>query len=412
MSSAPPTAQRHVAFIPLRKNELIDLLCTDPDLPEEQRAGFRTFCRLVVRQFHQQFYDHGDRLKDAYAPFNPDADTQSLRTVNAEERQQRLGQFFDEITAMMERANFVRLGQAEIDAALKSSSAWGINMEVDLSVFERFEIFARGSVTGKRSLPSWWPWGKAVEKEVPVFQRLVLVMKLQRHKRLGPTADTENLHIKVFKDIPRMDLEMLIPGARVRLRPLDRGMISFPLLAGVLITMWTFIKPLILAALLGLGAEAAADALGLRRPEAIGVASFWFGLAVAAFLSSYRTYIGYVHKKTSYSLQLAESLYYQNIVNNAGGLTWLMDEVEEQECREAILAYFFLWLRAGQGGWTQEELDRRIEEYLRRRAGVDTDFEVDDAVAKVERLGVVERVGDRYRAKPIAEALGLLGPSV
>jgi hypothetical protein len=280
---------------------------------------------------------------------------------------------------------------------------------VDLNVFERFEVFARGSINGKRTQSSWWPWGKPIEKEVPIFQRLVLVMKLKPHKRLGPTADTDNIHIKVFKDIPRMDLEMLIPGARVRLTPWDRGLISFPLITGVLITMWTFLKPILLALLMGAGARELAESLGLTKPERAGLLAFWFGLAVAAFVSSYRTYIGYIHKKTTYSLQLAESLYYQNIVNNAGGLTWLIDEVEEQECREAILAYYFLSLHAGSNGWTREELDRRIEEYLKQRAGVDTDFEVEDALAKVERLGVVEQVGERYRARPLSEALELLG---
>ncbi len=414
MSNAPPTAQHHVAFIPLRKNELIDLLCDDPALPDDQRAGFRTFCRLLVRHFRQFYSDHGDRLKDTYAPFNPDADTQALGGLSADERQQRLGQFFDEVTWMMRRANFVRLDQEALDQALGRVSEWGVNMEVDLGVFERFEFFGRGEIMGKRSLPSWLPWGKPVEKEVPIYQRLVLVMKLRPHPRLGPSADTDSILIKVFKDIPRADLEMLVPGARVRLTPLDRGLVSFPLLTGVAITMWAFLKPVILALLAGYISKELAQSLGADEPQqhGAGFAGFWFGLATVAFMYSYRTWSGYVFKKTAYSLRLTESLYYQNLVNNAGGLTWLVDEVEEQECREAILAYFFLWREGGEAGWTKQRLDRRIEEYLRQRAGVDTDFEVEDALAKVERLGVVERVGDGYRAKPLAEALPLLGPAL
>jgi hypothetical protein len=410
MTTTPPLGPRHTAFIPLRKNELIDLLCTDPAVAPEQRDGFRTFCHDLVRCFHQQYSSHGDRLKDTYAPFNPDADTQTLQALTPEQRQQRLDQFFDEIGWMMERANFVRLGPKELDEALASASAWGINMEVDLNVFERFAIFARGDIMGKRLRRRWRLGARPVEQEVPIYQRLVLVMKLRPHRRLGPDADTESIHIKVFKDIPKMDLEMLLPGARPRFTRIDQGMITFPLATGMLITMWTFLKPLLVPLLAGYLSRELAEVLGAGEAgqRGAGYAGAWFGLAVVAFAYTYRSYFNYVHRKTSYSLRLTESLYYQNLVNNAGGLTWLVDEVEEQECREALLAYFVLWRHAGPTGSTPAELDRGIEEYLRQQAGVDTDFEVADALAKVERLGVVEKVGDRYRARPLEEALARL----
>lgn len=56
-----------------------------------------------------------------------------------------------------------------------------------------------------------------------------------------------------------------------------------------------------------------------------------------------RSFYGYLNTKQKYQLNLTESLYYQNLDNNAGVLFRLLDEAEEQEAREAMLAYFFLW---------------------------------------------------------------------
>ena len=135
------------------------------------------------------------------------------------------------------------------------------------------------------------------------------------------------------------------------------------------------------------------------------------GIVVASlgvFGYGYRQYQGYQKTKQSYNLKLTQSLYYQNLENNAGVLYRLLDDAEEQECREAILAYFVLWGHAGGAGLTGGDLDDRVEQFLERHAGVKVDFEVGDAVAKLERLRIVERLGDRYRARPLAQALQVL----
>ena len=36
--------------------------------------------------------------------------------------------------------------------------------------------------------------------------RLVMILKLRKHKRLPPSIDTEKVYLKVFKDIPKLDL--------------------------------------------------------------------------------------------------------------------------------------------------------------------------------------------------------------
>jgi Protein of unknown function (DUF3754) len=396
-------------YLPLRKSDLIDLLCAEPDLAAEDRDRFARFCGLIVDTFHAQYQRHLEKLKRAYAPFDPDSDAVPLKQLTDEERQQALDDLFNEFTWLMERANFRRLGEEAVEEALHGVTEWGVPMDVDLGVFDRYAIFARGDTMGKRYRRGWWGFGRLEEVEVPVYQRLVMIMKLRPHKRLPPPVDTENVHLKAFKDIPKVDLEMLLPGARIRLRPIDHGFITFPLLTGVFLTFWAVLKPVLWGVLLALGLNALGETLGLD-PRQTGIASLTIsGLAVVTFTYGYRSYYSYTTTKTKYSLQLTQSLYFQNLDCNGGVLYRLLDEAEEQECREAILAYFFLWHHAGPEGWTLADLDARVEEYLRQRAGVEADFEVDDAVAKLERLDLVERAGDRYRARRLECALRVLG---
>jgi len=140
---------------------------------------------------------------------------------------------------------------------------------------------------------------------------------------------------------------------------------------------------------------------------AIGFWAFW-GPIAAILGYGYKQWYGYQTTKTTYSLQLTQSLYFQNLDNNAGVLNHLLDEAEEQECREAILGYYYLWRHAGEKGWTSAELDDFIEAELERLAGIKVDFEIDDALAKLEHLQIVTKDGDRYRARPVAKALEML----
>jgi hypothetical protein len=108
--------------------------------------------------------------------------------------------------------------------------------------------------------------------------------------------------------------------------------------------------------------------------------------------------------RQTYTLQLTQSLYYQNLDNNAGVMFRLLDEAEEQEIREVLLSYFYLWRYAGDGGWTAAQLDDYIELELGKRLNMELDFEIEDAVRKLEAAGLVKVTDGRYRAIPIDRA--------
>jgi Protein of unknown function (DUF3754) len=132
------------------------------------------------------------------------------------------------------------------------------------------------------------------------------------------------------------------------------------------------------------------------------------GLAMAMFGYGYKQYSGYQSTRNIFSLRLTQSLYYQTIGNNLGVLFHLLDEAEEQECREALLAYYYLWRHAGTAGWKAPDLDDYVEMDLERLAKLKVDFEIGDALAKLERLQLVTKNGNRYAAVPIDKALEVL----
>jgi hypothetical protein len=118
-----------------------------------------------------------------------------------------------------------------------------------------------------------------------------------------------------------------------------------------------------------------------------------------------RSLYGYLNTRQKYQLNLTQSLYYQNIDNNAGVIHRLLDEAAEQENREVMLAYFFLWRNAPAEGLTAEALDARIENWLQSEAEQAVNFEIADALGKLMQFRLVEQSGQLWRALPIDDAI-------
>jgi hypothetical protein len=261
-------------------------------------------------------------------------------------------------------------------------------MHIDWSMFEKLAAFGRGEAIGTRTKRHWLFFWRNHEIELHVFQRLVVIAKLCPNRKLGKDVDTNAVYIKIFKDVPRMDLEMLLPGARLRMPGFQRLKMGGSWFGGLGYLLYT---------------------LSTEALEALtrGVWYLLYGPLIAFIGYGYKQWYGYQSTKNRYGLRLTQSLYFQTLDCNAGVLYHLLDEAEEQDCREAILAYFYL-LQAGESGYPSEELDKHVESDLQRLTGLSFDFEIGDALAKLERHGLVALVGNSYRALPLKLALAKL----
>jgi hypothetical protein len=382
-------------YIPLRKSDLVDLLCADKHLTAETRGPFRQLCELASALFHFEYQKQLDGLKDDYAPFDPDAETRPLHPPAAAEMPKLLDNLFADFDALMERANFKRYHETAINRAVCNDTMTGLRTDIDPGVFDRLHVFVRGDSTVKVSRRSWLTFWRREEITVPIYRRLVVICKLRKHRRLPREANAAKVYLKIFKDIPKHDLEMLLPGARVRLSRMDFGLIVYPLVAGVALLLYNMCNDIWEV---GLGALATFVTFKLAT----------WSMAAAFSGYGYKSYHSYQVKKQNYNLRLARSLYFQTLDSNEGVLTHLLDEAEEQECRETFLGYFCLRFFAPPQGWTSEQLDDYVEMYLEGAANLKVDFEVGDALAKLERLHMVERDGNFYKAIPLDRALEIL----
>jgi len=389
-AAAPESLREH--YVPIRRTDLLDLLCAERGMSEQDGKDFRALADLLCATFHHQYQESLEHLLDTYAQFNPDTDSPPLQPLSESQQEPALEKFFEDFNWILARANFRRLSHEDVEAVLGQSSDWGLDLDVDFACFDRLEIYSRGAVTGRRSLRRLRNFLRPEELDVAIYQRLCLVFRLNEHKRLGVGADTESLFIKMFKDVPRIDVEMLLPGTQVKMSKLDKLRIFVPAVGGIMLAGWK----------VALGLAGLAAWTILRSVAFLGFISGSVGYG-------FRSFYGYLSMKQKYQLSLARSLYFQNLGGNAGVITRLLNEAEAQECREAILGYFLLWKRAGEKGLTAKELNDRAEAIIERVTGRDVDYDVEDALRKFRHLKLIEELpDDRMRAIPIQQALAVL----
>src|SRR5258706_4212516 len=115
------------------------------------------------------------------------------------------------------------------------------------------------------------------------------------------------------------------------------------------------------------------------------------GIMIAPVSAGVNSFFGFHRAKTKHLSAMINKLYYLTLANNASVLTRMIDSAEDEEYKEAMLAYFFLWRSAKDPTpLTEPELDVRIEKYLTKKTGVEINFEVNDALDKLlDRKSVV-----------------------
>jgi hypothetical protein len=376
-------------YIPLCKNDLIDLLCEDGGLPPQEAESFCLFGDRVTAACHRQYQQRLEKLKADYTPFDPDADTKCVFPLREEERQRKQNELYREFTWLMEHAQYKHLSCGDIEPTLGGASDWGFRMDLDFSVFERLAIFVRGDALQRRVKRRLRSLFRVREVELPIYQRLVMLIKLRPHRRLGKDVKPDCVYFQIFKNIPKLDIKMLLPGARVRFSGWDRVKVAFTVASGLGLAAWNVVR-----------ARTSLPPFAL-----LGLDIALLGLIGGTLGYLVKSYLAFQQTKQRLHLSLTQILFYQNLDTNSGVLYRLLDEAEDQECREVLLAYYFLWRHAGEGGWTAAELDGQATAYLERHTGAAIGCELADAVAQLERQGVVEKVAERYRARPLAEAL-------
>ena len=392
-------------FIPFRKTDLVAMTLKADLVPRAKEADFHAVHRLLEALLHYEYHALLEDLKEAYAPFNPDTDTRAIRSTGPEERRQHQKVFVQKMQRLLDAANYEPITPTDLKEALSEESLFKIRLEVNFDDFEDVLFFRRGASRRRETLVSWFGLRKT-----PVtftnYDRVVVYIQFKdaayfegRGRRNLPYTPGATL-IKLFQNVPKADLEMLFPNSEVRMKTIDKLIIGIPAaVSGVAVVVSK------LGASLALVGSLVAFWLGLRE-TAVEInqghlVALGLGLAaLGAFL--FKQVSKFKNRKLRFMKALAENLYFKNLDNNAGVFHHLIDAAEEEEFKEALLAYLFL--AQSKAGLTRRQLDDVVESWLAADWDCEIDFEVDDALAKLERWELVHRVDDRLHALPLAEA--------
>jgi hypothetical protein len=393
-------------FIPFRKTSIVTM-CAD-EVAAGERKSFQAFAELLASLLHHEFRAKLEALKDAYYPFNPDTDTRAMVELSPTERQAAQQRLVDELTALAEDANFERISSDDLSRTFVEESLMKVRLEADFDDFEKVVFYRRGVHTRQEELKHLFGLRRRTIEFTNYGKVLVYVKFKDAAHFEAKGKDVDDLPfkpgstiIKLFQDVPRADLEMLFPNARVRMRLVDKLLIGVPaVVSGVIVVVTKLIASLIpVLLLLGFWLGVRREPVELNQAQLVAL-----GAALAAFGGFLvRQYTKFKNRKIQFMKALSENLYFRNLDNDAGVFHHLLDAAEEEEVKEAVLAYHFL--RTAGRPLTAAELDRRIEEWFTGRWDATFDFEVDDGVGKLRRLRLVDDDGQgRLTAVALDEA--------
>ncbi len=342
--------QTRERFLPVPTTSIIERILEEPRLSPPERDQFKTLIEMIQARFHFEFLAQVERLKVLYDPFNPDRDTLPLRELSEAEREAQFKELSARYRQLLVESNYVELTRDQLIACMESRNRLGLAVKVNLDDYADLRVFYRGIREEERPYRSWKTWWLPGLSTVRLFSRVGLLVRAARGGR-------DVVLLKLFKDVVVEDLEMTSPDVRIRMRLLDRltigSTVAGGLFAPILKLLTAVFTPVLFLIVLG----------GLIAAFVKGVFSF-------------------LRCKTKYMQKLSSSLYFQNLANNTSALTHLVDAAEAEEVKELLLAYFILYVERNRDH-TLEELDGRVEKWLREQFQIDVDFEADDAVRKL-----------------------------
>lgn len=406
-AGAPHAHREH--FIPVALHE-VERLVRDRARAErpEEATDLAQAAHLLSLLLRRETDAQADGLKRLYQRVR-DADDGQIRRLDASTdealRERGIAELAELLERVLLRANYRLLSRADLEAAFAAEAIAQVRTETDLDEFAVLRLFTRGRHRRTETLRTMWGLRKRTI-EMDVFDRVFLFAHLPPPppgvRRRGRPVMTPRapLQIKLARSIPAADLEMLLPNSRIAMRPLDQAFVVVPAVVSVV-----GIASKVLLSLTAMFAMVKFwVGLEQNRPEVSGGWAVVFAGALGLLSIAGGAWTKYQNRRLRYLSSYSETLYFQTLDNEAGAFLRVLDEAYEEDAKEAMLAYAFLC----DGPADEPALDARIESWLGAHIGTDFDFEVDDALRKLERLGVARLQDGRWHALAPARARDLL----
>ena len=162
--------------------------------------------KALSATFHYEFQSSLEALKDWMLAVQSGCGHTHARRLDARPTACDCDQVFQIFNQILSTANYRKLSQGEVETAVDAASDWGVRLHIDFSIFEHLDVYVRGDVVGQRERSNWKRWYRKELVDVPIYQRLVVIFGLRPHSRIEKGVDTNALYVKLFKNIPKLDV--------------------------------------------------------------------------------------------------------------------------------------------------------------------------------------------------------------
>jgi hypothetical protein len=393
-------------FIPVRKSDILEALVQRGSV---DRETFRRFWRQIGAIFHYESFDQLEKLRNDYFYFNPEIEDDSHLDADTLELLHK--DFDDTLATVLTEGNFVEVPHFHIEKSHAQRHILQVQIETPTEDYREIKFFRRGHHTEKIEISSWFGFRRRIV-EVPVYDHVVVMVMIKRQNELSTRQISRltrnklrpgSILIKYFRNIAHSDLNMLFPEVRVVMSAFDKVVLGLPAIAGGIPIILNLVPTitvlfLVIGFYLGISGEVEQDAVKKAFAAVSGLA------ALGGFIL--RQWLRYQRQSLKYQKEISDNVYFRNVNNNNGIFDYIIGVAEEQESKEALLAYYFL-LTAGEP-LAQADLESRIEAWLKQTFRVDVEFEVGDALHMLEGLNLLKRSGDKLSVPTLDEAIVVL----
>ena len=223
MSMSEETQGERFRFIPYRKHDILEMCLRDERL-RGQEEKIRYLYRLLDCTFHYEFHHIVEKMKDAYASIDPDADTNHYDNGGAPCREK----FFDLLEDLLEKANYEHVTDEDLKQALKESSLFNIRLRVNFDDFDEMKLFYRGVSTRQARIAGWMGFGSKTIDFIN-FDRVVTSASVRSINASMPdiTMFGSTSLLKMFRNVPKADWKCCSPTPACRCVRLTRFLSAF-----------------------------------------------------------------------------------------------------------------------------------------------------------------------------------------
>jgi len=388
-------------YIPFNKEFLLEQQIASFSDNQKKTDDFKKLFDIIEHYYHYEAFNLNRNLKQNYALFDPDL-SEKEREGFIEKSDFSI--FKETLLNVLEQGNYRRVEQESLEKAFKDSDLIGLKLSIDFNAFKDYELYVRGHHKAKERVTKYVFWKKEIEIEY--YDRVMIYLNyneadyLSKKKvKLGKMpVDPGSIVLKIFKRVPKNDLETIFPNAIPKMSTTDKLLLWVPGIFGGI----SLLSAKVIPALINMyGAYETGEAIDLLNSKT----SLNQGLIALGILSAYcfRQYNNFVNKKIRYSKMLSDSLYFKNLGNNSGAFYSLLNSSEEEVLKETILAYAFLY--KSKNPLTSEEIDNQIESWFKTKLNTELDFDVKDALLKLKNIGLGIENNGKWEVLPLEKAL-------